>query len=109
MRNTLPFMIAGTSSTIATTSASQAVDLGVNCGSVYLANIGSGAAFINFGMSTVVAVKPSDAVTTESVGNMCIPAAFYGVIGTGGQRYIAAVSISGATTTLRITPGEGFL
>ena len=83
--------------------------LGVQCNSVYLANVGTGAAFIKFGDSTVTAAKASDAATTESVGNVCIPASFYGVIGSNGQSYIAAISISGATTTLRITPGEGFL
>lgn len=111
MRNAMPFMAAShvASSTIATTTGSQSVALGCQCNSVYLANIGTGAAYIKFGDSTVTATKPSDAATTESVGNMCIPGSFYGVIGTNGQSYIAAISISGATTTLRITPGEGFL
>ena len=108
----MPFMVAGvTSSTIAVTSGTGAspVALGVQCNSAYLANIGAKACYIKFGPSTVAATPPTGTATTESVGDMCLPAGFYGVIGTNGQSYIAAVTISAETTTLRITPGEGFL
>lgn len=99
------------SSTIAVTSGtgSTPVALGVQCNAVYLANVGAKACYVKFGDSSVVALPPTGTATTESVGNMCIPSGFYGVIGTNGQSYIAAVTISAETTTLRITPGEGFL
>ena len=113
MRNAQPFMPAThvPSSTIAVTSGTGAtpVALGVQCNSVFLANVGSKACFIKFGDSTVTAAPPTSAAATETKGDMCLPASFVGVLGTNGQSYIAAVSVSTETTTLRITPGEGFL
>ncbi len=111
MRNAMPFMKAGVGGTIAVTSGTGATSaaLGVQCNAVYLANIGAKACYVNFGPSTVVATPPTGTATTEAVGDMCIPAGFYGVLGNNGQSYIAAVCISAETTTLRFTPGEGFL
>jgi hypothetical protein len=113
MRNKMPFMTAGVaSSTIAVTSGTGATPrpLGAVVNSVYLANVGSNPCYIAFGASTVTVAPPTGtAATTETVGGMCIPNGFYGVIGTNGQSHIVAVTISANTATLRITPGEGFL
>jgi hypothetical protein len=94
------------SSTIAATSTTQRVALGARTTNVYVANVGSGEAFVNFGDATVVAVA-GGAATAASDGHMSIPSGFFGVIATSNQTNMAAICASGVTTTLRITPGEG--
>lgn len=99
------FKPGGASSTIAVTNSSQRVALSCAASNAYVSNVGTTECFIEFGSATVTATAGGSS-TAASDGSMAIPGGFYGVVSTGGQSNMAAITASG-TTTLRITPGEG--
>jgi hypothetical protein len=93
--------------TFVPTTTSTTQPLGANAQSVYVTNVGSGEAFINFGSSSVTATAGTTATSTAG-GDISIPGGFYGVFAAQNQSWVAGIIAPGSTSaTLRLMTGSG--
>lgn len=105
----IPFSFPPVNSTIAVTSTSQRIAMVGSGNQIVVKNLGTSECFIAVGDVTVVATAATTpAATVASDGSFSIPV---GEVGTYtiplGATHLAAVCIAAATTTLRVSRGEG--